>query len=126
MNLDDLGRIGRAATPGPWRAAGTLVIGACRRCGKNPCRHGGSFGLVQALGQCVGDDLVPDTTYIAAASPDVVLALIAVARAAEALRLDAGPCGPTVGCGRGRDDDVDGLCDWCVLDQALTALEATA
>lgn len=84
MNLDALETLAKDATPGPWKAIG----GKCLA------------GVVAPDCQIYLHDARPDmffslprwqatASYIAAASPDAVLKLIAVARAAQA-SIDAG------------------------------------
>ena len=62
---DSLLRLASAATPGPWIVAPQTLSVSCPRPDPSP---------TQALA---------DAAYIAAASPDVVLALLAVAEAAR-------------------------------------------
>ena len=74
-NLTDLEQLAKAATPGPWRrdARG-------ERSGFEHVFAGNDDGPGQTVAQWT---LPSDAAYIAAASPDVVLRLIAVARAAR-------------------------------------------
>ena len=70
IDLVEIVRLAKAATPGPWHACdddGIPVVGP----GK-PCNGEGSF-----IASCTEPADVP---YIAAASPDVVLRLIAALR----------------------------------------------
>ena len=75
-NLKALAELARAATPGPWR--------------HDPRGEASGFehvfvGLPDGPGQTIAQWTLPyDAAYIAAASPDVVLKLIAVAEAAKA------------------------------------------
>lgn len=79
IDLDELDGLAQAATPGPWEVT-----------------HGGSVYSLHGDtdgGSCeiLYDTFGPgdDSAYIAAASPDVVRALIARVRAAEAERDEA-------------------------------------
>jgi hypothetical protein len=67
IDLDDLERLAKAATPGPWDA------GTCE----------GEVWSDKLL--VVWDALPNDAAYIAAANPPTILALIARLRAAEAV-----------------------------------------
>ena len=108
--LDRLEEAAKKATPGPWHwrerdwskghydlyAGDVEVLGAM-------WVHSPDEGIV-----CAGD---ADVVYIAAASPDTILALVAVARAAEQhaqLDNDMDPCAGSP----------------CSMDAALSALAA--
>ena len=113
MNLDDLETKARAATPGPWRSDAERVCDG--HCGESVRYHDGSccdrssaIGCnIEGHSNCntVARDADRDAVYIAAVSPDVVLKLIAVARAAIHY------CGP-----EGKDAGA--------LDRAVEALSA--
>lgn len=70
--LDELEKLAKEATPGPWSAEQSSAM--------NPFRVGSSDEWV-ANGVDLSSD--NDMKYIAAVNPNTVLALIAVARAAE-------------------------------------------
>lgn len=75
LNLDEIERLARAATPGPWATvAGPLNMHVSSRSGFVI----GSEGMAS-----YGQD-VSNAAHIAAANPATVLALIARLRAAEA------------------------------------------
>lgn len=78
IELDAIEALARAATPGPWKASGPDVD-----------MPGGGYAVVGTLGSML--PLTPqeeaNARYIAALSPDVVLALVAAAR-----RLQPRPC----------------------------------
>lgn len=96
VNLDDLETVARAATPGPWSSDEDRVCNG--QCGDPVRYHDGSCCDRRSAVGCymeyhsscntVARDADRDAKYIAAASPDVVLKLIAVARAAVCF------CGP--------------------------------
>ena len=67
LNLDELEKLAKAATPGPWVANDNYVIN-------------GTGGAM-----LVGSD---NSKFISAANPDAVLKLIAVAKAADILLSD--------------------------------------
>ena len=105
VDLAALLKLSQEATPGPWLAK----------------EWGGDATVWKANGShmIVGDAIyhpenVATAAYIAAASPDVVAALVRVALAAQAAvdRAEA-------------DDDFDGqYVDWLVPDEAIAALRA--
>lgn len=78
MNLDQLQKIAEEATPGPWETDGHGL-------GIYPSLDGKSGPALCALMSKSGayDNHEANAAHIAAASPDVVLRLIAVARAAK-------------------------------------------
>lgn len=80
MNLDQLQKIAEEATPGPWETDGHGL-------GIYPSLDGKSGPALCALMSKSGayDNHEANAAHIAAASPDVVLRLIAVARAAKDL-----------------------------------------
>lgn len=92
MTLDRLAELAAAATPGPW---GRLYdYGAS----EPPDMRPGTYFLTNAssddrhpIAQAVAG---PDAAYIVAASPDTILRLIAVVRAAQEV-VDAMDVGPT-------------------------------
>ena len=73
MTLDDLEQLTKRATPGPW-GVGT----SAPTCIKTPAGK-----VIAKMGP---DAAYDDDEYIAAVSPETVLKLIAIARAAEAVR----------------------------------------
>lgn len=97
IGLDELEKLARAAELGPWRWGdwstlfGTLEDPACMRDLESNLTHAGPEPYVRQRGDVcervlhVDDRGKPgNVEYIAAASPDVVLALIERVRAAEA------------------------------------------
>ena len=68
MSLDALEALARAATPGPWEAHGHEVM--------RP-HPDGAYTIAEAM------DSRADAAYLAALSPEVVLALVARLRIAE-------------------------------------------
>lgn len=66
LDLDALEALAKAASPGPWRLMHGDVFTAC--------------DVDDDALYIAGDAFGPNATYIAAASPDVVLALIAEVR----------------------------------------------
>lgn len=132
MQLDILEGLARAATPGPWEATWSEVtdpdgMGAKFRhhlqCAPAAGEEWEGNTVVGVGGAFDYDDLqdrrgpLPDEAYLAAVSPDVVLKLIGVARAARAIVADDVACGPNVGC-----ELRDPACVFCTLDRALAAL----
>ena len=86
MDLDTLERLARAATPGPWRVN---PFGVSIRTGEYRAPDSvrvADIADAEDCGCCPTEQGYATATYIAAASPDVVLALIARVRAAEAER----------------------------------------
>lgn len=74
-SLSDLEKKAKAATPGPWRHAPE---------GQSSTFRHVFAGTDDGPGQTVAQWTLPhDAAYIASASPDVILRLIRVARAAE-------------------------------------------
>src|SRR3990167_6439064 len=71
MNLDTLERLAQAATPGPWHTEGLHIVSKNRIwiC------SGHHDGYQPGVG------LSPEPKFIAACSPDVILALVARVRA---------------------------------------------
>lgn len=118
MNLDRLEQLARDATPGPW---------VQRRISGLPTRW---IDQAQADGLCVAtavwrhwrdaNTTEANAAYLAAASPDVVLKLIAVARCARDLREAQRPEG-----WREKPDGIPRFTNACrALDRALAALES--
>ena len=92
MNLDGLEATARAATPGPWMGPrvtdqwppGWVGVYAADENGEP--MPGDVVGVTGHVSD--GATAHQDAAYIAAVSPDVVLKLIAVVRAAEACCID--------------------------------------
>lgn len=108
-DLDELERLAKAATPGPWAVRKhTALIHS---------DTGLSFDIVE-LGP-TGDETSPNLAFIAACSPDVVLALVRAVRAAAVAAAFAEMCDP--------DDEHSCPRDSCksmlALKEALAALE---
>lgn len=76
MDLDELERLARESTPGPWAYLDNGIVCYAGLAEEHP-------GIVADTDDTACGD------YIAAASPDVLLALIARVRAAEAERDEA-------------------------------------
>lgn len=78
--LDDLERLARAATPGPWRVTPRCGFGV-------ETVVGGKRPLIKTVVMAVGAKQEypskPDSAFIAACSPERILALIEVVRALE-------------------------------------------
>jgi hypothetical protein len=72
--LDELERLARAATPGPWSAESQFRV-----------KHRRGYRAWDDVAQTMTSD---DSAYIAALSPEVVLALIDVVRAADEMRAE--------------------------------------
>jgi len=84
MTLTDLERLARAATPGPWVASDPEDSDGKFAWVDNDKRDFGSMCTVYAT-SCPESPLA-NAAYIAALSPERVLALLAVVKAAEAMR----------------------------------------
>lgn len=80
MNLDELERLAKAATPGPWIE--TLTANADAVDDQASLLVGPDRQLMKQL----SDRLESAADYIAACSPDVILRLLNVVRAADAMR----------------------------------------
>ena len=80
MTDAELERLAMAATPGPWYSIDGTVFHITQRMTDTPEDE------PEAEQSKIADSNADDATYIAAASPDAVLALIARLRAAEAER----------------------------------------
>ena len=78
VDLDDLEAKARAALPGPWEVADVDPDGLT-------CSIISPSEELDVIPRAPHDD---DAHYIAAASPDVILRLVAVAKAAKALADD--------------------------------------
>jgi hypothetical protein len=74
--LDRLEQLARAATPGPWKMDGRLIIDA----------NTDAVAMVN-IARTVEDGHA-DSTYIAACSPERILRLCACIKAADAMRAD--------------------------------------
>lgn len=122
LNIDELERLAKAATPGPWMADDVQERGSDGRWG---VWHVASLGPICRVGDPYprGDNNPSENMdYIAALSPDVALALIArLRKAEEALsreRLEAVgfECFPNVcrSCGHvGGDHSIWNYCQMC-------------
>ena len=84
MTLTDLERLARAATPGPWVASDPEDSDGKFAWVDNDKRDFGSMCTVYAT-SCPESPLA-NAAYIAALSPERVLAMIAVIEAAKAMR----------------------------------------
>jgi len=116
--LDDLERLAKAATPGPWHwdedREHLLPDGADAYTGESvlfaaPCGYENSYPVIS-------DE---DASYIAACSPQTILALCRVAKAAKEWR-EHGP-----GQSHCEDEDCPCTSTVCQLKKALAALEQT-
>jgi hypothetical protein len=94
IDLDELERLARAATPGPWQAAGYSVT------------HEYKPGVSEAV--AVSHIARPhDAAFIAAANPETVLALIRIAKAAsEACSRLEDPVDTLIEVGNGTTDEM--------------------
>ena len=138
MNLDDLAAKARAATAGPWRWGDwsarfgtaesvecmlTLERNLTRGDDPTPYKCTRADGRHQVLSveasDAFGNNGENDKAYIAAASPSVILALIARLRAAEAYIDAAEHCRHCRHCGEGP------CCDLCAAESALSTYRAT-
>jgi hypothetical protein len=110
MTLDDLAALADRATPGPWKSI---------RCETPGYRHM-AFSRKRDEPYTIGPALPADTAYLAACSPEVIKALVAVA---ESLPKDDKMDGQWCRwCGR-HDKDHD-YCSWEVTRAALDTLRA--
>lgn len=107
MTLSDLEQLAQAATPGPWSEFESYVVNENDNVIAD-CAHNCPWSSAQTQ---------TNAAYIAAASPDVVLKLIAVAKLAEAVSYWGFGKAHEWGCGNGR------RCDGCALENALDALQ---
>ncbi len=85
-DIDSLERLARAATPGPWKWTESYGSVSLDRDVPNHDHTLGDHVLfAEPCGDCNSSVLVEDAdaAYLAAVSPDVVLGLIALLRAAE-------------------------------------------
>jgi len=91
MNIDDLESKAKAATPGPWEfPEGKTIQESPTDWLYTPYLWTPTGGILSSYKHHTGAPK-PDWDYIASASPDVVLKLLAVVRAAIVLK-DEGPC----------------------------------
>lgn len=110
--LDRLEQLARAATPGPWTR--DYSDDTWREVAVTRMDSGTNVHVWSSAKRASAID---DAEYIAAASPDVVLKLIAVARAAA----EIAECAPVED--DDHDDDGSDDCVWCRANVALAALE---
>ncbi|SDH54952.1 hypothetical protein [Microbacterium sp. 77mftsu3.1] len=83
IDLDHLEALAHAATPGPWVQWDDGDVGTAYPVTKNRRRRDQEPEQVQVESDHLANAHGADGAYIAALSPDVVLTLIALARAAE-------------------------------------------
>jgi hypothetical protein len=101
MNIDELERLAREATAGPYFVHAALGY-AVATVGKTRVASDVHPKITQ-------EQVAADAAYIAAASPDVMAKLIAVVRAAQTVETTSGTS----------------ITALCVLSVALAALKAT-
>ena len=108
--LDDLERLARAATPGEWAISEPTMtyVSVRTRCGSQ---------IFTSIIRSSQEQAITNATYIAACSPERVLALIECVRAADALEAEASK--------RLRFRDAERYPELCAaLTQVRTALAA--
>lgn len=76
LDLDAIERAAREATPGPWSADQGKHLEA------RPIAEVGGYEVCSPSSPFIRAEPIADARYIAAASPDAVLALVRIARAA--------------------------------------------
>lgn len=82
LNLDDLERVAKAATPGPWRVEGFVKRGGAIAKIISHGLNAQGDGPAGYVGDTYGE---ADAKFVAALNPAVCLALISRARGAERL-----------------------------------------